>query len=114
MLLLLGSTGILAERQAPIDGFVSLAGAGRPVGQLLIEQISAKLTPAQLASLNKAVADLEAGVLPGPLGPPLDPSHPLKQSTWDPLQQKAAYGDPSVPLATGLSEGIATFLSALP
>ena len=170
-------TGILAHQQAPIDGLVSLAGSGRPIGQLIIEQTKDKLTPDQLSQLSKAIADLEAGVLPGPLAPPLDQvlateiqpymitwakwdpatelskmnvpalivqgttdrqvsvdhaqalvaakpdaqllmvenmSHTLKQSTWDYFQQKAAYTDPSVPLAVGLTKGVSEFLSALP
>ncbi|MEZ4220331.1 MAG: alpha/beta fold hydrolase [Polyangiaceae bacterium] len=170
-------TGILADRQAPIDGFISLAGAGRPVGKLIIEQVQAKLSGAQLDELKQAVADLEAGKLPGPLTPPLDQiiptdtqpylvtwmkwdpaaevanlkaptiiaqgttdrqvkvsdaealatakpdaqllivndmCHTLKQATWDTAQQKAAYTDPSVPLAAGLVDGLATFLTTLP
>lgn len=65
-------TAILAAKTEPIDGWISLAGAGRPAGDLLHEQLSDDLTPAQLAELDAAIEKMENGELPGPVNPPLD------------------------------------------
>ncbi|MDB4943490.1 MAG: hypothetical protein JWP97_3024 [Labilithrix sp.] len=65
-------TGILAAAEQPIDGFVSLAGAGRPIGTLLREQVAPQLTAEQLAQLDAALAAMANGEVPGPLAPPLD------------------------------------------
>lgn len=70
-------TAILAAQKQPIDGFVSLAGAGRPVGRLLHEQLAPKLTADQLAKLDAAIAKLEEGELAGPMDPPLDAILPV-------------------------------------
>lgn len=70
-------TAILASRTAPVDGFVSLAGAGRPAGQLLHEQLADDLTPEQLAELDAAIEKLESGELAGSLTPPLDQILPV-------------------------------------
>lgn len=43
-----------------------------------------------------------------------DMSHTLKQATLDPLQQKAAYGDPSLPLHPKLVPAIVDFVRGLP
>jgi pimeloyl-ACP methyl ester carboxylesterase len=70
-------TGILVAQKQTIDGFISLAGAGRPVGKLLHEQLAPKLSAAQLAELDSAIAKLEGGELAGPLTPPLDQILPV-------------------------------------
>jgi hypothetical protein len=70
-------TAILAGAAEPFDGFVSLAGAGRPIGRLLHDQLADQLTPEQLAALDDAIATLERGELAGPLEPPLDQILPL-------------------------------------
>jgi uncharacterized protein len=169
-------TGILAAKSSPIDGLISLAGAGRPAGELLHDQLASKLTPALLAELDAAIAKLEAGELAGPLTPPLDQilpeyvqpyviswfkydpeqeigtlqaptllvqgktdtqvsvedaellqqgkpdatlaliddmCHPLKQANLDPNEQKAAYTDPTVPLAAGLMPPLVEFMAGL-
>jgi hypothetical protein len=41
-------------------------------------------------------------------------NHTLKQATLDPRQQKAAYGDPSLPLHPQLAPAIAGFVRGLP
>jgi len=64
--------GIVADQTTPIDGFISLAGAGRLVSDLLREQLSDDLTPAQYQELDEALKQLEAGELAGPVNPPLD------------------------------------------
>lgn len=71
-------TGILAAATQPIDGFISLAGAGRPVGTLLREQLAPKLSAAQLVKLDAAIAKLESGEVAGPLEAPLDKILPVE------------------------------------
>jgi pimeloyl-ACP methyl ester carboxylesterase len=65
-------TGILVAQKQPIDGLISLAGAGRPAGEVLHDQLVPHLSAAQLATADAAIAKLDAGELPGPLAPPLD------------------------------------------
>ncbi len=96
-------TAILAAQEAPIDGFISLAGAGRPAGALLHEQLAPKLTPALLAELDAAIAKLEAGELAGPLSPPLDQILPVSAQpyfiswlAYDPKQEIATLTAPAL------------------
>ena len=93
--------GLLAHQQAPVDKLVSLAGTARPAGQLLIDQVASKLTPDQLTTLKKAIAELEAGKLPGPLPAPLDQLLPttiqpymITYMKWDPTQEIKKFGGP--------------------
>jgi fermentation-respiration switch protein FrsA (DUF1100 family) len=53
--------GILAADSVPIDGYASLAGAGRPIGVILREQLGKQLDEPLLAESNAIVAQLEAG-----------------------------------------------------
>lgn len=53
--------GLLAARQAPIDGYVSLAGAGRAVGVVLREQLRRQLDDASFAQADQVITQLEAG-----------------------------------------------------
>ncbi len=53
--------GMVAARQAGADAFVSVAGAGRPAGQILREQLRARLAAALGAQSDSILAALEAG-----------------------------------------------------
>lgn len=53
--------GMVAARQAGADAFVSVAGAGRPAGQILREQLKPHLPPALSAQSDSILAALEAG-----------------------------------------------------
>ena len=53
--------GMVAARQAGADAFVSVAGAGRPAGQILREQLKPRLPPALNAQSDSILAALEAG-----------------------------------------------------
>jgi fermentation-respiration switch protein FrsA (DUF1100 family) len=54
--------GMLATQRAQADAFVSIAGAGRPAGVLLREQLAKQpLTPELLAFSNRAIDALVAG-----------------------------------------------------
>ena len=61
----------------------------------------------QAEKLKAAKPDAVLVVIP-------DMNHTLKQATLDPLQQKAAYGDPSLPLHPKLVPAIVDFVRALP
>lgn len=96
-------TGIMAAKTQPIDGFISLAGAGRPVGQLLREQLAKRLTSAQAAALDAAVTEMEHGRAPGPLAAPLDQILPASEQpymmSWmavDPKAEIAALAAPTL------------------
>lgn len=48
--------GMIASQTSPVKGFISIAGAGRPADQLLLEQVSGRL-PDEMFSLFKADID---------------------------------------------------------
>ncbi len=57
--------GMLAAQQAGVDGFVSLAGPGRGVDELLVEQIAAQLkssTATKTEDIDIALRDLRSGL----------------------------------------------------
>ncbi len=52
--------GMLAAKRIPVSGFISIAGAGEPIGETLVRQISAQ--SAQLGEETEKIVDsLEAG-----------------------------------------------------
>lgn len=54
--------GMLAAQRAPVDAFVSLAGAGRPIADILRDQLARGIEdPALLAKANAILAALAAG-----------------------------------------------------
>ncbi|MFI5234216.1 MAG: alpha/beta hydrolase [Gemmatimonadales bacterium] len=53
--------GMLAARAAAADGFVSLAGAGRPIAVVLHEQLVAQLPPDLLVRADSIMGELSAG-----------------------------------------------------
>jgi pimeloyl-ACP methyl ester carboxylesterase len=53
--------GMLAAQRAPVDGFVSIAGAGQPADRVLREQLGSRLPPDLLAEANKTLDALVAG-----------------------------------------------------
>jgi len=54
--------GIIAAERMPVDRVISLAGAGRPAGDVILSQIEAQFTPALIDAARKIVASLNAGV----------------------------------------------------
>ena len=56
--------GMVAAQDKNADGFVSIAGAGRPAGQIIIEQVRKQLPPDLLKSAEENVALLTAGKNP--------------------------------------------------
>lgn len=55
--------GLLAAQKSATDGYVSIAGAGRPADKILREQLSRQLPPDLLAVANRALDKLAAGSL---------------------------------------------------
>jgi len=53
--------GMVAAQKMKADAFVSIAGAGRPVGQILIEQLKAQLPPDLMKSAEDILRELSAG-----------------------------------------------------
>jgi pimeloyl-ACP methyl ester carboxylesterase len=53
--------GMLAAQHGPIDGYVSIAGAGRAADKVLREQLSKQLPPPMLAEANATLDTLVAG-----------------------------------------------------
>jgi uncharacterized protein len=56
-------TAILAAQQAPVDGIVSLEGAGRPAATILREQLKPKLTPETYEQVDAVITELQHGKL---------------------------------------------------
>lgn len=52
---------ILAAARSPVDAYISLAGAGRPIAQVLREQLAKNLTDAALLAKANAILDSLAG-----------------------------------------------------
>lgn len=53
--------GILAARRVPVDGLISLAGAGRPIGDVLRDQLARAVSPELQAVAGTILDELEAG-----------------------------------------------------
>jgi pimeloyl-ACP methyl ester carboxylesterase len=53
--------GMIAARNLDADGFVSIAGAGRPAGQIINEQLKGQLSPELLSKSEAIVKSLEEG-----------------------------------------------------
>ena len=53
--------GILAAQRTRVDGVISLAGAGRPIDVVLLEQLSAQLPAPMLDESRRVINELKAG-----------------------------------------------------
>jgi pimeloyl-ACP methyl ester carboxylesterase len=59
--------GTLAAQQVAIDRVISIAGAGRPAGEVLLEQLERQLTGSLLDASRAIIASLNAGnIYPNP------------------------------------------------
>lgn len=63
--------GMIAAREAKADAFVSIAGAGRPAGKILHEQLSSRIPPEMLAAADRTIGQLEKGETPDSAPPAL-------------------------------------------
>jgi fermentation-respiration switch protein FrsA (DUF1100 family) len=104
--------GMLAAERAPVDGFVSLAGAGRPIADILREQLAKGLKdPALLAKANAILASLAAGTTVGDVPKELSalfrPSVQPYLISWmkyDPASELARIDAASVLVAHGTTD----------
>lgn len=53
--------GLLAAQKANVESVVSIAGTGRPIDEVLLEQLKVQLTPALLKESTDALASLKKG-----------------------------------------------------
>lgn len=53
--------GMVAAKKMKADAFISIAGAGRPVGQILLEQLKRQLPPDLMKTSEDIVSQLAAG-----------------------------------------------------
>jgi alpha-beta hydrolase superfamily lysophospholipase len=90
-------------KYAPAERFAALR-----MPALIVQGTSdTQVTVDQAEKLKAAKPDGLLVIIP-------DMSHTLKQATLDPLQQKAAYGDSSLPLHPQLAPAIVDFVRGLP
>jgi len=93
--------GALAAGKTPVCGFVSISGAGRPAGDVLLEQLHTALPPALFAQSEQIIAQLKTGKTVAEIPPPLTalfrPSVQPYLISWlsiDPAQAVAAVRAP--------------------
>jgi fermentation-respiration switch protein FrsA (DUF1100 family) len=104
--------GMLAAERVPVDGFVSLAGAGRPIAEILRDQLAKGLKdPALLTKANAIIASLVAGNtvgdVPKELAALFRPSVQPYLISWmkyDPTTELARIATPSVLIAHGTTD----------
>jgi uncharacterized protein len=53
--------GMLAVQQSNVAGFISMAGSGRPIDQVLLEQLTPQLRADQLEETRRILGELKAG-----------------------------------------------------
>jgi pimeloyl-ACP methyl ester carboxylesterase len=63
--------GMVAAERAQADAYVSIAGVGKPVSQLLLEQLRKQLPPETLKSAEAIMAGMAAGKTTDPVPPDL-------------------------------------------
>ncbi|MGE7930222.1 alpha/beta hydrolase [Lysinibacillus xylanilyticus] len=63
--------GLLAAQKTKVESFVSIAGSGRPVDEILLEQLKGQLSPELLKESTDALASLKKGELVKNVSPEL-------------------------------------------
>ncbi|MFJ8513125.1 alpha/beta hydrolase [Lysinibacillus xylanilyticus] len=63
--------GLLAAQKTKVESFISIAGTGRPIDEVLLEQLKVQLTPALLKESTDALASLKKGELVKNVSPEL-------------------------------------------
>ncbi|MBG9456465.1 hypothetical protein ABE61_21225 [Lysinibacillus sphaericus] len=61
--------GLLASQKANVESFVSIAGAGRPADEILLEQLKGQIIPEQQKELTDILTSLKKGELVKNLSP---------------------------------------------
>ena len=94
--------GILAAQRSPVSLVVSLAGGGRPIGDVLDEQLSRALPAPLLADARRIMGELKAGKtvdsVPPPLAPVFRPSVQPYMISWLPIDPSQEVGRLTVPV----------------
>jgi len=65
-------TALLLAQRGSVDAVVSLAGTGRPIAEVLREQLVSRLTAEQLATFDATLEKVARGEIVDPVPPPLD------------------------------------------
>ncbi|EON71964.1 alpha/beta hydrolase [Lysinibacillus sphaericus] len=63
--------GMLAAQKTSVESFVSIAGAGRPIDEILEEQLAGQLTPALMKETTNILSSLKKGLLVENVSPEL-------------------------------------------
>lgn len=94
--------GVLAAQRSPVSHVVSIAGAGRPIAEVLDEQLSRMLTPELLADTRRIMAELKAGRAVDSVPPQLvaifRPSVQPYMISWLPIDPAQEVGRLTVPV----------------
>jgi fermentation-respiration switch protein FrsA (DUF1100 family) len=94
--------GVMAAQRSPVSHVVSIAGAGRPIGDVLDEQLSRGMPPEQLADARRILAELKAGKSVDPVPPSLlmlfRPSVQPYMISWLPIDPAREVGRLTVPV----------------
>jgi fermentation-respiration switch protein FrsA (DUF1100 family) len=94
--------GVMAAQRSPVSHVVSIAGAGRPIGDVLDEQLSRGMPPEQLADARRILAELKAGKTVDPVPPSLlvlfRPSVQPYLISWLPIDPAQEVGRLTVPV----------------
>lgn len=53
--------GIVAAKRTPVEGLISIAGAGRPASEILLEQLRRRLPTALMQEAERVISSLDAG-----------------------------------------------------
>ena len=94
--------GVLAAQRSPVSHVVSVAGAGRPIEEVLDEQLSRMLPPDLLADTRRIMAELKAGRAVESVPPQLvaifRPSVQPYMISWLPIDPAQEVGRLTVPV----------------
>jgi fermentation-respiration switch protein FrsA (DUF1100 family) len=101
---------MLVTKQAKVDGYISIAGAGRRISDVLREQLGKSLGASSLAKANDIIASLEKGQMvddvPADLASIFRPSVQPYLISWfkyDPATELHALSDPAL-IAQGTTD----------
>jgi len=94
--------GVMAAQRSPVSHVVSIAGAGRPISDVLDEQLSRGLPPDQLTDARRILAELKAGKTVDSVPPSLlmlfRPSVQPYMMSWLPIDPAREVGRLTVPV----------------
>ena len=100
----------LAAQQAPVAGVLTLAGAGRPLDDVLLEQLAATLPSPAVEAARQVLTDLQAGrqIAVRPPAIPADLWEALFRPSVQPYLTSLMRHDPATALGRVAAAGIPT------